>query len=212
MESPNVENAGDTRRTSDLLRELVLDNPAPYVTLGEILKTLDDRAFGFIIFLLAFPNCLPVPPGFSTLMGILILPIAVQFLFGHVRPKLPRKVRERKINRNVLAHAVRVILPPLVWFEKLFRPRWFFFSQGWGERLVAVMILLLTFLLIVPMPPPLHFLPAAGIALIALGMMESDGAIIVAGVVTGIGAISSIGLLGKFILKFMGKIYHSLVS
>ena len=196
----------DTRRTSDLLRELVLDNPAPTISLGEILTRLDDRAFGFTMFILAFPVCLPMPPGFSTLMGILLLPIAAQFMLGKIRPHLPDFIRRRAIDRIVLAKAVRVILPGLKMMEKFFRPRWLVLTHGIGERVSAVVILILALVFITPLPPPLHFLPASGVALMALGIMENDGAIIAAGATTGIGGLAAVGVLGKIIFVWMKKI------
>jgi len=206
-------NLTDKRRTSTLLRELILDNPAEHVTLGEVLTHLGDRAFGFMIFLLAFPNCLPVPPGFSTITGALILPMALQFLMGEARPRLPRFVREKKISRAVLVKAVKVIMQPLIWFERLFQPRWLFFTQGWGEKLVGVLMILLTTVMLVPLPPPLHFLPGASLALLALGTMERDGAIITAGILVSMGAFGSLVLLAKLVTKFaLGFIHHFIKS
>jgi hypothetical protein len=199
------EPAPDIRRTSDLLRELVLENPRASVTLGEILKTLDDRAFGFMMFLLAFPVCLPMPPGFSTLMGFLILPIAFQFLLGRARPQLPDKIRDRPIDRAALAKAINIIMPALRWLEKIFRPRWYYVTHGIGEKISGVIILVLIFVLITPLPPPLHLLPASGIALMALGIMERDGAIVVAGAVVGIGGLTAVGVMGKIIFRWIKK-------
>jgi len=200
--------AEDLLRTSALLRELVLDNPAEIITLGEVLTRLGERAFGFMIFLLAFPNCLPVPPGFSTVTGVLIFPIAIQFLLGRRRPHLPRGVRRHPIHRAVLARAVRVILPVLESLERLFEPRWQFFYHGWGEKIVGAFMLLLTLMLLVPLPPPLHFLPGAGLALMALGIMERDGILTAAGMALGAGGITALGLVAKWVIKFFVKIFH----
>jgi hypothetical protein len=205
MQDILTEPAPDIRRTSDLLRELVLENPQDTITLGEILKALDDRAFGFMMFLLAFPVCLPMPPGFSTLMGFLILPIALQFLLGRARPHLPDKIRDRPLDRAVLAKAVKIILPGLTALEKLFRPRWHFVTRGIGEKITGVIIVILALVFITPLPPPLHLLPASGIALMALGIMERDGAIVVAGAVAGIGGLTAVGVMGKIIFRWIKK-------
>ncbi len=205
--SDGIENS-DTRRTSTLLRELILDNPADHITLGEVLTHLGDRAFGFMIFLLAFPNCLPVPPGFSTFTGALILPLAFQFLLGETLPRLPRGVREKKLSRALLAKAVKIIMRPLIWFERLFQPRWLFLTQGTGEKIIGVLMITLAFVMLVPLPPPLHFLPGASLALLALGTMERDGAIITAGILVWLGAFSSLILVGEVITKFVLHLIH----
>ena len=193
----------DLRRTSDLLRELVLENPRIKITLGELLQALDDRAFGFMMFLLAFPVCLPMPPGFSSIMGFLILPIALQFLLGRARPNLPKSIRDRPLDRAALAKAIGIIMPALLWLEKIFRPRWHYVTHGAGEKISGLIILILILVLITPLPPPLHFLPASGIALMALGIMERDGAIVVAGAVVGIGGLTAVGVMGKIIFRWI---------
>jgi len=208
MPDPETPAPEDFRRTSTLLRELVLENTAEYITLGNVLDQLGDRAFGFMIFLLAFPNCLPVPPGFSTVTGLLILPIALQFFWQRERLHLPQAIRNRPISRAVLARAVKVILPGLTAMEKLFRPRWQFLCRGWGERIVGLMILMLTCLLLTPLPPPMHFLPASGLGLIALGVMERDGLVITGGMLVGLGGMVSLALLGEIVVKMLARFAH----
>ena len=196
----------DTRRASDLLRELILENPAETITLGDLLKTLDDRAFGFVMFLLAFPVCLPMPPGFSTVMGVLLLPIVLQFLMGRRRPHLPKSIRRRTLDRATLAKAVRMILPGLIWMEKLFRPRWHLLTDGVGEKISGIILLVLALIFITPLPPPLHFLPAFGIALMSLGIMERDGLVILIGAVVGIGGLTAVGVMGKIVFRWIRKL------
>lgn len=196
----------DTRRTSDLLKELVLDDQAETITLAKLMTALDDRAFGFMMFLLAFPVCMPMPPGFSSLMGFCIMPIAVQYLLGRSCPKLPRRLRDQPINREILAKAVRFILPGLIWLEKFFCPRWNAVTAGAGEKVIGVILILLILELITPLPPPLHFLPASGIAIIALGIMERDGVLMVGGALTGISGLTVVGVLGKLIVHWFHTI------
>lgn len=184
-----------SHRTSHLLRELILDAPENKVTLGAILAHLGERAFGFIIFFLAILNCLPMPPGFSTVTGIPILLLASQLLLGEKRPHLPSRVRKYEMDRGGLAKAVRTIMPGLEKFEALIKPRWMWLSTSQAERGIAVMMLLLGFILVIPMPPPFNFLPAACIAIMALGLSERDGIVIGAG---GIGGMITLAMVVKF--------------
>jgi hypothetical protein len=189
------------------LRELILDNPAADISLGELLTKLGERAFGFMRFLLAFPNCLPMPPGFSTVTGLPILFLAVQFLLGERKPNLPRFIRERRIDRQSLVGPVNTIMGGLVWFEKLFKPRFLWLSEGWPERAVGILILCMTLILVVPMPPPFNLLPAGAIAIIALGVIERDGLVIGAGSVLALGTLVSVVVFADFIIKVLGLIY-----
>ena len=194
-------------RTSDHLRRLILDNPASNVTLGEILSHLGERAFGFMIFFLAILNCLPMPPGFSTITGIPILLLALQLLLGERRPHLPKKIRKHNLSRESLAKAVRTIMPGLVHFEKLFRPRWLWLSTPLAERGIAVLMLLLTAVLALPMPPPFNFLPASAIAIMALGLVERDGIVISVGAVGGVTTLVAVGAFADLILKVLMEIF-----
>lgn len=182
-------------RTSALLRQLILDNPDDKITLGAILAHLGERAFGFMIFFLAILNCLPMPPGFSTVTGIPILLLAFQLLLGEKRPHLPKRIRQHPLDRNGLAKAVRTIMPGLEKFEALFKPRWMWLSTSNAERGIAIMMLMLGFILAIPMPPPFNFLPASCIAIMALGLSERDGIVIAAG---GIGGIVTLAMVVKF--------------
>lgn len=193
----------DMRRTSDLLKELVLEDTAESLTLAKLMTALDDRAFGFMLFLLAFPVCLPMPPGFSSLMGLCMMPIAIQYVLGHRRPKLPRRFRDQPIHRAAMARAVRFILPGLIWLEKFIRPRWHYVTQGIGDKIVGLLIILLIMELITPLPPPLHFLPASGIAMAALGIMERDGALMALGAIIGIGGLAVVGALGQWVVHWL---------
>lgn len=182
-------------RTSDLLQQLILDNHDENITLGQILSHLGERAFGFMIFFLAILNCLPMPPGFSTITGVPILFLAFQLLLNERRPHLPKSIRNKPLKRKSLAKAVKTILPGLRKFEALFRPRWLWLSTNAAERSIAVLMLLLTFVLVLPMPPPFNFLPASAVALMALGLSERDGIVITVG---GVGGIITLAMVVKF--------------
>jgi hypothetical protein len=196
-----------SHRTSILLQELVLDGDKTHITLGEILSHLGERAFGFMIFLLAILNCLPMPPGFSTLTGVPILLLVTQLLLGDRRPNLPKVIREKEFEREGLAKAVRTIMPGLKKFEALFKPRWMWLSTNHAERGIAVLMLLLTLVLVVPMPPPFNFLPASAVAIMALGLIERDGIVISIGAVAGMTTLAMVIKFADLIWKVLMGMY-----
>lgn len=194
-------------KTSDLLKNLILEDPRETLTLDDILSSLNERAYGFLIFLFAFPNCLPMPPGFSTITGLPILWLVFQFLFRPDRPHLPDFLLRRKFSRDGLAKSVNVILPTLTRMEKLFQPRALWLSEGWGEKCVAFIMLLLTVVLVLPMPPPFNLLPAGCIAVMAIGMIERDGAVIGIGAAAGTATLVTLVVFADVILHVLQHIF-----
>ena len=200
-----------SHRTSALLHHLILDNPDDKITLGAILAHLGERAFGFMIFFLAILNCLPMPPGFSTVTGIPILLLALQLLLGEKRPHLPKRIRHYELDRKSLAKAVRTIMPCLEKFEALFRPRWLWLSTNGAERSISVLMLLLTFILVIPMPPPFNFLPASAIAVMALGISERDGIVISIGGLAGIITLAMVVKFADLIFKILMGMFDYII-
>ena len=77
--------------TSEILLWLIDAAPEPRIQLGEIVRGLGDRTFGFLIFIFAMPNGVPGPsiPGLSTITGVPLIVVALQMALGRPRPWLP---------------------------------------------------------------------------------------------------------------------------
>ena len=56
------------------------------VSVEELAAALSDRSFAALTILFAAPNLLPLPPGSSTVFGVLLILVASQMLVG--RPRL----------------------------------------------------------------------------------------------------------------------------
>ncbi|MDO8320804.1 exopolysaccharide biosynthesis protein, partial [Rhodoferax sp.] len=57
------------RALSTILWELSADTRRERIAISDLLVALGDRATGALIFIFAFPNVLPTPPGTSTILG-----------------------------------------------------------------------------------------------------------------------------------------------
>lgn len=79
---------GDGLALSQLLRTLADDATRDRIAVGDLLQALGDRAIGALLFIFAFPNILPVPPGTSAVLGAPLVFLAAQLAFG-MRPWLP---------------------------------------------------------------------------------------------------------------------------
>lgn len=147
---------------------------AEKVTLGEIIDTFGRRAFGALMFVLALPNLLPLPPGSSTILGAPLVLISPQMVIGFQTLWLPRFIDDREMSRAQLAGAFETLLPWLERIEQVSRPRMIFMFGPVGDRLIGLVCTLLSFVLILPIPLG-NVLPALTIAVLAFSMVQRDG-------------------------------------
>ncbi len=176
---------GEQRRTSDLLLDILTRDDAERLSIGELIDRLGDRAFGVLILLCALPNCIPGPPGLSTVTGLPIVVFSLQLLLGGDRPWLPDFLRRRDFSREDVLRMVRRAEPWIRKLERLSRPRFSLLVDGFAERFAGLMLFILSFILILPIPLG-NLFPAIAIAVIAIALMEHDGVAVIVGYVWGV--------------------------
>lgn len=169
---------------SVVLFRLANDSSRERISVGDLLAALGDRAIGALMFFFAAPNILPVPPGVSTLLGAPLLFLSAQLMLG-MRPWLPGVVTRRSLSREDLATLVRRIVPWLARAEKLLKPRLPVLVRPPVEYVVGLVCLVLAAVLMLPIPLG-NTLPALAISLLALGVLERDGAWIALGLLASV--------------------------
>lgn len=158
---------------SAMLLALAEDQQRERVSVADLLASLGDRALAALLFVFAFPNVLPVPPGTSSLLGAPLVFLAAQMALD-MKPWLPGVIAQRSMAQADYAALVRRIVPWLARAERLLRPRATALSSGAMESVVGVVCLLLSLVLVMPIPLG-NMLPALAICLLALGILERDG-------------------------------------
>jgi|AGTN01.1.fsa_nt_gi Uncharacterized ABC-type transport system, permease components len=159
------------------------------VRLKDVVDVLEDRAYGLLLLVLAFPNVIPNPiPGLSGILGVPLVLVAAQLALGRPHPWFPAFLAERSMATGDFRAVVEKIAPWLQKFERLTRPRLRWLSNPVAERLLAAFCLFLAIILALPIPLG-NMLPALAVSLIALGLIEHDGLAIGAGAVLGIVSI-----------------------
>ncbi|WP_395455111.1 exopolysaccharide biosynthesis protein [Azospirillum melinis] len=157
------------------------------ISLGEIMDALGDRAFGALLLILSIPNVLPVP-GLSTATGVPMILLGAQMAAGRHSPWLPRRMLAASFDRKAFLGVIRRAKPWAERVERHLRPRLPAMAGPTAERLLGLAVVVLAVILSLPIvfgnQPP-----ALAIALIALGLMESDGVFVSAGLVAGLLAI-----------------------
>ena len=176
---PRAAHPAGSGALSTVLRSLAHDASRERVTVADLLAALGDRALGALLFVFAFPNVLPTPPGTSTILGAPLVFLAAQLAFGRA-PWLPSVVARRSMPRADFALLVRRIAPWLERAERLLRPRLTGLALPPMEYAVGGLCLLLAIVLVLPIPLG-NMLPALAISLLALGVLERDGVWVLAG-------------------------------
>jgi len=195
-------------RASDIIDTLMSGGEAR-LRVGDLLHGLHERAFGLAITLMVLPNCLPVPgiPYMSTVTGIPILLLAGQMLGGRSEPWLPRRIADWSAPRSRLGRFWRKVRPGVVRVERVLQPRLLRLTERRQERLWAAVMVLLAFILALPIPFA-NLLPAWGILLLALGITERDGHVIIAGLAMTVIALCWVALLvlaGSYLAGMAGE-------
>jgi hypothetical protein len=160
------------------------------ITIDEILAALHHRGFGLLFILLAIPNLPPIPmiPGVSTLFGVPLFLLAMQWTLGRDRPTLPRSIGRKQFSRARFNLAIGKVLPLLRWVEKLARPRAEIVLSRKGEVVLGCFAMVYAVVLAAPIPFS-NLLPAYALAAMGIGLLERDGWFVTAGWVIGIAGI-----------------------
>ena len=156
--------------TSIVLKDLLRDAPADFVTLDWLIGELRERSFGFVMLMMALVALIP---GGSTFMGFMLAFPAVQLILGRQSPTLPRFITSRRIPTERLSAVTERASAALTRVESLIRPRWLTLFRA-TRRIVGVAVLALAPTLIWPFPFS-HIIPALVVMLLSLAYLEEDG-------------------------------------
>ncbi len=177
------------RHASQVLRALAAD-AQPRLSFDELTRRLDDRSFGIVFLVMALINCMPLPPGVSTVTGVIMMLTAIQLMLGRHRLWLPGFVGRRTIPRSGFRAAVQRALPLLRRFERMCRPRYCWLTRGMSERLIGLAVLILAVVITLPIPVIGNIPPGVAVAIIAVSLLERDGLAVLAGLALGIVAFA----------------------
>jgi len=181
------------RKFSQILTDIAEDEGTERVSLADLVAAMGDRAFGALLFVFALPNILPAPPGSSAILGIPLMFLSGQLMLGK-QPWLPKFIANRSILRADFAAIVMRAAPWLAKAEKLLRPRLGGLVQPPAEYLIGGICLLMALALALPIPFA-NSVPALTICLFALGVLEKDGAWVIAGTVMAlVSSVLAVGL------------------
>jgi hypothetical protein len=177
-------------RTSEVLRDLVREGESDRITFREILSELRHRALGFALLIFALPCSLPMPPGIPTVCGIALVIIAVNLIAARRRLWLPSAIADKSVTRSDLKRMVERVAPYLERLERVCKPRLPIVTDTVGKILIGIVILALGLVMILPIPFVGNMPPGFAASVIAIGMTERDGLVVLIGAIASAVAIA----------------------
>jgi hypothetical protein len=175
--------------------------PAGGLTLQGLLERLGNRGLLIFCLVLTMPFLLPVSiPGSSIPFGVVIALVAVGLVTRRA-PWLPKRLMHRRLARGHVVPMLEKGARLFARLERLMHPRLLPLTHGATVGRVNGILLGLTGLLMMaPLPLPLsNTLPAYGVLCLALGSVERDGYVVLAGylmVLLTVGYFSAVGVVG----------------
>jgi hypothetical protein len=142
------------------------------ISVDQILDEIGHRSFG--PFLLAAGLVLIAPgvgdlPGVTSTVGVAVLVVSGQILFGRKYIWLPRWLRTRTVSDKKLCKAIGWLRKPAGYIDRLLKVRLTQLTTGWGTRAIAAITVLIA--LATPMLELILFSAnLAGTALTAFGL------------------------------------------
>ena len=176
-------------RTSEVLREIA-EAEGERVTFREIMTGLRHRAFGFTLLIFALPCCLPMPHTVGMPGGIAMVIIALNLIAARPRLWLPRMIADKSLARADLRRVVDRLARYLERLERICKPRFAIVTETVGKILIGIVLLALGLIMIMPIPLLGNMPPGFAASVIAIGMTERDGLIVLIGALVSAVAIA----------------------
>jgi hypothetical protein len=184
---------GMSHTLDQLARDLQESTP---VTLSSLVERFGTRSHLMATLFLCVPFLQPIPTvGLSTLFGVAIITISVAYAFGKP-PYIPKRYRERPIPNGMTRTICEKGASLFRWLEKYMKPRGKFMAASWSRVLAAIVMVVCAVLLALPIPlPASNTIPTVPIVLLALGLLEDDGYVVLAGYVAFVVALVCFAIL-----------------
>ncbi len=183
---------------SALLNALVEKSDGDEVTIATLLDAFGKKTFGPMLLIPAIIAVAPTGaiPGMSIVTGTIVLLVCLQMLIGREHVWLPERITSFSFSRESLKSSVDKALPWAKWLDQYVGRRLTLLATSPVDNLVAVTCVVLALTMYpLALVPFAVAIPGSAIALFALGLTLTDGALISAGYGLAAGAGYAVFLL-----------------
>ncbi|QRI61887.1 exopolysaccharide biosynthesis protein [Shinella sp. PSBB067] len=174
------------RKTSELLEDILHSIKGEHVTLRDLLTMMGESGLLLLCAFLSLPFLFPVSiPGVSTVFGAGIVLISAAITLNRL-PWLPEKVADRRLENRKLRPVLERGVTFLRRIDRFFKPRLAAFTTGAVmNRINGLVLMGAGLLLMAPLGliPFSNTLPGIAILLLAAGISQRDGLVVLAGYV-----------------------------
>jgi hypothetical protein len=170
------------RHFSNDISEVSSKIPSEGITLKGFLDTIGQKGLLMSIMILTVPFLLPVSiPGLSIPLGAAIFLMSISIIFKKIF--IFDFLMNYKLSKNYVDNILNGSLSILTRLEKFINPRLLILSTGSTMNYInGSLIAFSAIILMIPLPIPLtDFLPGYTILFLAVGALECDGYLILAG-------------------------------
>ena len=180
---------------ADRLDQLVAEAPGDDVPLDWILAQLHERAFGLFLLILALPCCIPFLYGIPQIVALPLMFVSVQILLGRRVPWLPARLGARRVSTSGLRSLASRAGPWLRRIGAVSRPRLGALTRPPVERIVGLLLVVFSASILVPLPGT-NTVPGFAVVLVAMGLLQRDGVLVILGSLIGTAWIGTLVFAG----------------
>jgi hypothetical protein len=180
--TPDTTTPPDTHTLKGDMDALLARANGQSITMQQMIDALQDRGHAVLLILLTAPFAVIPIPGFSTIGGAVIMCIAASLTLGF-KPWVPGFIARKEISNErltKLVHAVDIVFGKI---GKMIKPRmqWLVTLPG-SHFFLGLSIMAATVALALPIPIPGNNIPPAiCILILAFGLLERDGVMVIIG-------------------------------
>jgi hypothetical protein len=179
------------------------------VHLAKLIDVLGDRTYSLLVVLVALPLFTPATLlGVAMAIGPVVAGLGLGLALGIHPSRLPAKLRARRLPPRFFGVLLRGAEKVIRLLERISRKRLPFFVTGrWAHRVIGAGIVLAALLLMIPALLS-NGPPAAAMVCLAMGLLEEDGGMVIAGFVAIVVSIIYFALLAFFGVEILDFLHH----
>jgi hypothetical protein len=197
------------RRLSQVFSDLAQQANGP-ISIGAIRDALGDRSFAALLVFFALPNLLPLPPGATALLGLPLVLVSAQMVYGSHRAWLPEVLSKRSVSPEAFKSLMDRIVPRLIRIEQMIRPRYWPFWRRHGDRVIGLIALVLAITITLPIPLG-NWPPAFATALLGLALSERDGILFAVGSAVALGSMAIVASVIGVVTATTAAVFHAIM-
>ena len=188
--------------------ETLAKEPDAKLTCDDLIDTIGAKSHALTVLIFSLINLLPAPPGFNFMVGLLIIGLAMLMTLD--RPvHLWAFVGHRRLPLKLLIKLLGILGWMTTHIARISRPRLLFLTSRRVQPLIGVFSMLIGLTMLIPIPFT-NMLPSFALVLISLGLINRDGILLIAGIVTGVAGAFIALIATWFVIALFITVEHEI--